>query len=99
MTSRKAWTAGLLALAVWSPAVRAQPGAPPIPPIGGLAGGAGGASSALGAGGGLAGGLGGRDGRPADNALELPRAVSAAICKLARPSFAPARSDRWPTAW
>jgi hypothetical protein len=58
MTSRKAWTVGLVVLAVWSPAVRAQ-GVPPIPPVGGLAGGAGGAGSALGAGGGLAGGLGG----------------------------------------
>jgi hypothetical protein len=56
MTSRKAWTAGLVALAVWSPALRAQvPGVPPI----GAAGGAGVASSALGAGGGLGGGLGG----------------------------------------
>jgi hypothetical protein len=55
MTSRKAWTAGLVALALWPTALRAQiPGVPPLP----AAGGAGAATSALGAGGGL-GGLGG----------------------------------------
>jgi hypothetical protein len=53
MTSRKAWTAGLVAVAVWSPALRAQ--VPGVPPIGAAGGAAGAASSALGAGGGLGG--------------------------------------------
>jgi hypothetical protein len=53
MTSRKAWTAGLVVLAVWSPALRAQvPGVPAIP-------GAAGASTAGAATSALGGGLGG----------------------------------------
>jgi hypothetical protein len=56
MTSRMAWTAGLVALAVWSPPLRAQvPGVPPIGAAGGLSPAAGAAGSALGAGGGLGG--------------------------------------------
>ena len=60
MTSRKAWTAGLVALALWSPALRAQ--VPGVPPIGagrrGLLGGWG-HEFGLGAAGGLGGGLSG----------------------------------------
>ncbi len=59
MTSRKAWTAGLVALAVWSPAVRAQGEYRRSRRSGGWRAEPAGASSALGAGGGLAGGLGG----------------------------------------
>jgi hypothetical protein len=54
MTSRKAWAAGLVAVAVWSPALRAQQ-VPGVPPIGAAGGASGAASSALGAGGGLGG--------------------------------------------
>ena len=87
MTSRKAWTAGLVALAVWSPALRAQvPGMPPI----GAAGGASAAGCGFGSGGGWAAVWAAPRRPPSRQRSGASSVCPAATCKLARPNFAPA---------